>query len=194
MDEEEIIKQLHANFSAISVAENLSGVYKINDYIFNLLVKLEKINSPLSGKISTYATKISESSDLGTIHNVAKMAFAELRGRKEDEKYFIPKLRIVISQEYKQATAKYITNKSQIKATEISILTYPKYEKKLHEPIKSGKYKDCWHARITGNLRTVYFVYYEKGILIFVDIITKNDFDNSTRLKPVNWKEKFANF
>lgn len=191
MDKEEILEQLLANFTAVSKVQNSQEAYKITGHIFNLLRKLEPLDKSLAEKISKITASISSSADLEEIQNYANIILKELAEVQKSEKRFIPKLRIAWSKEYKRDIERYQHIKSQILETERAIILSPSFQKKLHEPIKRGKYKGCPHARLTDNMRIIYVVDYAQNKLVYITILTKNDFENSFRIKPLNWIEKY---
>jgi len=80
---------------------------------------------------------------------------------------------------YIRACNVYNSYARQIAQLEEDLQESPVYQKKLHEPIKSGKYEKLLHARITGNLRLIYNFNWETGLLTFIDIITHDEFDKS---------------
>lgn len=61
MDKQEILKQLLANFTAVSKVQNSQKAYKITRHIFNLLQKLEILDKTLSEKLSIITANIRNS-------------------------------------------------------------------------------------------------------------------------------------
>lgn len=201
MDKEEIIGQLRANLTALSCIQNLNEAYKLTGYVFNLLQKLEPLDKLLSEKLSAIVITISASVNLEEIHTLAAAGLTELSHAFEEavlladsEKMKNPvgnAGRIIRSKDYLRAIKKYQQYYALIEQAERDIIAWPRYQKKLHDLIDRGKYACCRHARFYSNLRIMYFFDIEQKKLVYVDILTKNDFDNSLNRTAIDWKAKF---
>jgi hypothetical protein len=199
MDKEGIIGQLHANLTALSCIQNLNEAYKLTGYVFNLLQKLEPLDKLLSEKLSALFVTASASADLEEIHMFATAGLAALGHDAleeaivtEPEKIKNPvgnARRIIRSKDYLRAIKKQYY--ALIEQAERDIIAWPRYQKKLHDLIDRGKYFCCRHARFYGNLRIMYFFDVEQKKLVYADILTKNDFDNSLNRAAIDWKAKF---
>lgn len=88
---------------------------------------------------------------------------------------------VIKTNQYKADTKKYNHYKKNILDVENKIETWVDFEKKLHEPIKKGKYGGKLHARVSGNLRIIYAWDGSKKILIYENIVTKNEFDQTAK-------------
>lgn len=97
----------------------------------------------------------------------------------------------VESKEFILSKKKYANIIKLIKATQEKIQNAREYTPNLHLPIKRGKYAECLHARVKKNIRIMYIIDPIQRKLIYINTISKNDFGNSLRIKPVNWIEKY---
>lgn len=194
MEEKEIIKQLKQTFQIIAINIDLKTIYSLNSYILNLLDKLMKTNEVLYGSLTSYAINISSSSDIDQIHDNAKSALTELNKVEEKESGLLAYIKIIKTENYKNNVNKFKNMEKQIINTENKIKKAERYIKELHEKIKVGKYKDCLHARVNENIRIIYYVDQDTRRLFYITILNHNDLDNSFRIKPINWKEKFNEY
>ncbi len=119
-------------------------------------------------------------------------ALALLSLDKTEEKYYLDFNDTVESKEFilikEQSNIKHV-----IEDTQEALETAKSYTSNLHQLIKRGKYAKCPHARLTNNIRIIYIVDPKKKKLIYITILSKNDFENSLKIKPVNWIEKYKN-
>lgn len=190
MEEKEIIAQLRQIFTSLINIKKLADIYKLNSYSFNLLTKLRRINEPLANKLSSVTISIGNSSDINEICNSAKSALTNLAEVKEAVR-FLSNQKFIETDEYKRDVSNYESIKNQIESTKAKIKDAAEYQGDLHEKIKRGKYEGCLHARINDNMRLIYYVDPESKTAYYVCIINHNDLDNSFRMKPINWKERF---
>jgi len=190
MSKEEILKQLLANFTAVSKVQNSQEAYKMTVYIFNLLQKLEKQDKTLSEKLSMITANIRNSGYLQDIQDYANDALALLSLGEAGKKHFLDWDFFVESKDF--ILIKEKSNiKKLIKATQEEIELAELYTSNLHKHIKRGRYAKCRRAKLTDNIRIMYIIDPMQKKLIYITIISKNDFDNSLRIKPVNWIEKY---
>lgn len=190
MEKGEILKQLLANFTAVSKVQNSQEAYKIIGHIFNLLQKLEKQDKTLSEKLSMITANIRNSGFLQDIQDYANDALALLSLGEAEKKYYLKFKRRVESKEF-SLIKKKSNIKKLIEAIQEKIQNAREYTSNLHLPIERGKYAKCLHARVTKNIRIMYTIDPIQRKLIYIDIISKNDFDNSLRIKSINWIEKY---
>jgi len=61
----------------------------------------------------------------------------------------------------------------------------------LHEKLKNGKYKKCWHARVSGshNLRIIYCFNPSTKAIYYIEILTKNELDGTFKGKSLKFCE-----
>jgi len=86
---------------------------------------------------------------------------------------------ISATSEYDDKKRKYSSYNDKIADVEEKIVRSFVFTKKLHEPIKHGKYAGYLHARITENLRIIYIWDARSKALIFTNILTKNELDQT---------------
>jgi hypothetical protein len=157
-----------------------------------LLQKLEPLDKLLAEKLSIISVNINSSSNLSYIQDTANTALASLLvPNKMQEKRYLKFRRTVESKDFILSKEKYANILHLIEATQPALERAEKYVQNLHLPIERGKYANCLHARVTKNIRIMYIVDPEQKKLIYIDIISKNDFDTSLRAKPADWIEKY---
>lgn len=183
-----MIRKYQASFESYGVHEDL---LKTASLLFEGLNELDaRINATI-----LELTEREFISDFDTWQNLLKSEFEEMVKKTKkiaddektglekimmsagEEKRFLFVKRVVKLSSYEDACKKYATWRDQIKKKEELILTASKYNPNLHEIWQTGKWENHRHARLTGNLRIMYKD--ELGILIFEDILTKNELDNS---------------
>jgi len=191
MNQEEIIEQLRANFIALSKIQSLKDAYKITGYVFNLLQKLELLDKTLSEKLSSITANISQSTDFSNIQDLANSALALLASSKIKQKRYLKLDNKVESDDFIFSKEKYANIRYLIDTTKEKLEVAEGYVPNLHRPIKRGKYAKCLHAHVNENIRIMYILDPEQKKLIYIDIISKNDFENSLNIKQINWIEKY---
>lgn len=174
-DIENSLKSIEANL------DNLNFVYKIAGKIFKLCDSLE--DKDLKFNLKGELAKIMQTQYKEEIQQLVKSILSFIEEAEKDQpqikKYFegaIPKK----TEDYKKDCEKYSHLRKDIEELEKKILTSPFYQKKLHESLKSNKtWPNHLHARLTNNLRIIYFYNKETKEIIFKRIVTHNEFDKS---------------
>ena len=168
------LKSIEANL------DNLGFIYKIASNLFRLSNCLEDDN--LKSNIKAEVTKITQTQYREEIQQAVKSIFtlvSEAENIKKEQKYFqgaTPRK----TEEYEKDCEKYNNLRDNIKDVENKILNSPSYQEKLHAPLKQSK---IWprhlHARLTDNLRIIYFYDKKTKEITFKRIITHNELDKS---------------
>lgn len=162
--------------------QNLREVYSIISQILKLINEIsdQTIQKKLKTKIVQLQNNITGdiTSLLGeVIEYISAILINPITPKQKT--YINPTGGINETVEYISKKKKYSAFKNNIAEVEIKITHWPEYARKLHEQIIRGKYKGHLHARITDNLRIIYLWNTKNKTLTYVDIITKNEFDQT---------------
>lgn len=161
--------------------DNLSFVYKTASNLFRLCDKLEDNN--LKANIKGELAQINQMQYKEEIQQAIVTIFAFIsrtEEKKSVEKSYLQYSSIEKTEDYKEDCKKYLAYKKNIDEIEKKVLNSPSYQKKLHELLKyNKKWPEHLHARLTDNLRIIYFYDKDTKEIIFKRIITHDELDKN---------------
>jgi len=184
MKPKDALEQIESTLEVMKTRD-MATTHKLATTLFRPADALAVIDQPLSDGIKARLTEILSSAELVTIMSKIEEIKQILEQLKVKSIAPTPQKRYLgVSQKqylptYLKAMEKYKAYAKALEKLETDILEASEYDKKLHEPIKYGKWSGYLHARLTSNLRVMYRIDAMTKVLIFEDIITKNEFEKS---------------
>ena len=181
-NDKKLIKDIKSSLESIEAnLDNLSFVYKTAGNLFRLSDRLEDKN--LRSSLKGECAKIMQTQYKEEIQQAVKSIFSFINTTEklqpQTKRYFEGPTPIK-TEEYNKDCEKYYNLKDEIKNVEDKIMNSPVYQKKLHEPLKENKtWPNHLHARLTDNLRIVYFYNKKTREITFKRVVTHNEIDKS---------------
>jgi len=184
MKPKDALEQIESTLEVMKTRD-LTNMHKLAAMLFRPADALAVIDQPLSDEIKAKLTEILSSAELAPIllkieeiKELLVVLKAKLVAPALSKRYLG-----VYDREYLPAyiksREKYGALSNQLDELENKILEAPEYNKKLHEIWGSGKWAGHRHARLTGNIRVMYSVTREKNVVLFEEILTKNELEKT---------------
>ncbi|VVB80866.1 Uncharacterised protein [uncultured archaeon] len=178
MELKDAIQNLNNAIAYLRTVRDLSIVYSTIAKLYNCV---DTFPSPQNEQIREALNNLMSVSDLSELKGILDVLEDILKATKKapsQVSYLFVKKEVKTSS-YLKALNKYASLKKSISETENKIVSVPQYVDTLHEEWKHGKWQGYLHARVTGNLRIMYLYDEIEKIITFVDILTKNELENS---------------
>ncbi len=161
------LRKLNDSYFVQSTFADLKRLYENlddKDLKFNIKIKSEEILTERNqGKIKKYLEEL-----LFIISKTMYINKTYLDVPLDDE-------HVGRSNDYKNDCRRYIAFEKNINEMENRILTSSVYQKKLHEFLKEGNWKNYYHARLTDNLRIIFRWDKENKKVKFEAIVTHDE-------------------
>lgn len=169
------INEIKKIVEVIKTLKNINELYKLISTALNYVNKLD--DKRLAVLLKEKFNEIQTSTEIDVIIKKCNELLSLLiENKKQQYKTFLGITEFDYTKEYKRARKKYKSLLNRIDEVEARIKFSTEFRKKLHEPIKHGKYKGFRHAYLTNNLR---IIYYTNKKIVFFDIITKNELEKT---------------
>jgi len=186
--DKEILESIKVDVSVIRSKLEPSKIRFIYKYVSDIIIGCDRMNDQkLAKKIKSEAASIMSTQDLEEIGKyldgiIILISDADNIEEEKGKKHtFLDVKKTEESDRFKDDIKTYSSWEDNTRKLQQKILTWPDFEKNLHQRITSGKWEGYLHARISGNLRLMYIYDSEEKSVLWDAIITKNEFDKSRR-------------